>query len=175
MQDVGVIDEAGRMRLLGSAVAGAAFATVLVVLIVSSWLAVTPGLLVSVGLPSAVAGAAVAVVVQLRSWGSDGGYERVVLVERWITEREIPLGVPAEMWVPMLQAQAGRLEAGWGKVVMSVFWIPMTWSMRDQHGTLLTLLLIGLWVGLGGWSAVWVIPRARTARSMLRQGVATRD
>lgn len=168
-----MIDEAGRMRLLGSAVAGAAFAVVLVMLLVSSFATTTASLLVSVGLPAAVAGGAVALYVQLRSWRADGGYERVVLVERWITEREVPVGVPAEVWVPMLQAQAGRLEAGWGKVALCVFWIPMTWSLRDQHGMILTVLLIGLWVGLGGWSALWVIPRARVARGMLRQGVAT--
>jgi len=175
VRGIGVVDEAGRLRLLGSAVAGAAFALVFAMLVLSSFRTATPQVLVSVGLPAAVAGAAIAVWLLLRSWRIEGGYERVVMVERWVTERHVPAEVPAEVWVPRLQAQADLQVGGWGKIVLCVFWIAMTWSMRDQHGPVITLLLIGLWVGLALWSALWVIPRARVARDMLREGVTARD
>ncbi|WP_420363236.1 hypothetical protein AABM26_02200 [Curtobacterium aetherium] len=175
MHGIGVVDEAGRLRLLGTAVAGAAFALVLTMLVTSSFWTATPQLLVSVGLPAALLGAGIAGWLQLRSWRAAGGYEQVVMVERWVTERRVPAEVPAEIWVPRLQAQAEQQVGGWGKIVLCVFWTAMTWSMRDQHGTVITLLLLGLWVGLGLWSALWVIPRARVARDMLRQGVVAHD
>ncbi|PZE87084.1 hypothetical protein [Curtobacterium sp. MCBD17_032] len=175
MDGIGVVDEAGRFRLLGTAVAGAAFALVFTMLVVSSFRTTTPQVLVSVGLPAAVVGAVVAGWLQLRSWRAAGGYERVVMVERWVTDRHVPAGVPAEVWVPRLQALADQQTAGWGKIVLAVFWSAMTWSMRDQHGPVVTLLLLGLWAGLAMWSALWVIPRARVARSMLQQGVVARD
>jgi hypothetical protein len=175
VRGIGVVDEAGRLRLLGSALAGAAFALVFTMLVLASFRTATPQVLVSVGLPAAVVGAAIAGWVQLRSWRAAGGYERVVMVERWITDRAVPAEVPAEVWIPRLQAQADQQTAGWGKIVLAVFWSAMTWSMRDQHGTVITLLLLGLWVGLALWSALWVIPRARVARDMLRQGVVARD
>lgn len=175
MHGIGEVDEAGRLRLLGSAAAGAGFALVFTMLVLSSFQTATPQVLVSVGLPAALIGAGVAGWLQLRSWRVDGGYEAVVMVERWVTERQVPTGVPAEIWVPRLQAQADQQTAGWGKIVLAVFWSAMTWSMRDQHGTVITLLLLGLWAGLALWSALWVIPRSRVARDMLRQGVAVRD
>lgn len=166
---VGVIDEAGRLRLLGAAVAGAAFAVVLVMLVLSSWTTATTGVLVSVGIPTAVLGAAIGVGLTLRSWRLEGGYERATIAQRWVSDGEVPPDVPPTEWVPLIQAQAERQLAGWGKIVLSVFWIAMTWSMRAQHGTLITLLLTGLWAGLGLWSAVVVIPRARAAAAMLRR------
>jgi hypothetical protein len=175
VRGIGVVDEAGRLRLLGSALAGAAFALVFTMLVLASFRTATPQVLVSVGLPAGVLGAAVAGWLQLRSWRASGGYERVVMVERWVTDRHVPAEVPAEVWIPRLQAQADQQAAGWGKIVLAVFWSAMTWSMRDQHGTVITLLLLGLWAGLALWSALWVIPRARVARDMLRQGVVARD
>jgi hypothetical protein len=175
VRGIGVVDEAGRLRLLGAAIAGAAFALVFVMLVLSSFRTATAQVLVSVGLPAAVVGAAIAVWLLLRSWRTAGGYERVVMVERWVTERQVPAEVPAEVWVPRLQAQADLQTSGWGKIVLCVFWTAMTWSMRDQHGPVITLLLIGLWVGLALWSALWVIPRSRRARDMLHEGVTARD
>jgi hypothetical protein len=172
---IGVVDEAGRLRLLGAALSGAAFALVFAMLVVSSFRTATPQVLVSVGLPAALVGAGIGGWLLLRSWRIEGGYERVVMVERWVTERHVPAEVPAEVWVPRLQAQADLQAAGWGKIVLAVFWSAMTWSMRDQHGTVITLLLLGLWAGLALWSALWVIPRARVARDMLRQGVIALD
>ena len=52
---VGVLDEAGRLRLLGAGVTGAAFAVVLVMLVLSSWTEATTTVLVSAGVPTAVA------------------------------------------------------------------------------------------------------------------------
>ncbi|ROP58584.1 hypothetical protein [Curtobacterium sp. PhB115] len=173
MNGVGVLDEAGRLRLLGSGVTGAAFAVVLVMLVLSSWTEATTTVLVSVGIPSAAVGAAIAVVLQRRAWRSEGGYGRSVVVREWIADGHVPNHVPAEQWIPLVQAQAQREEAGWGKLVMSTLWIAMTWSMRDQHPALITTMLILLWVGLGLWSAAWVIPRARAARALLRRGVST--
>jgi len=173
MNGVGVVDEAGRLRLLGTGAAGAAFGVVLVVLVASSWTEATPGVLVAVGVPSAAAGAAIAVVLQLRSWRAEGGYAESIVVRDWIVDGKVPAGVPAERWIPLVQAQAEREAAGWGKIVLSTLWIAMTWSMRDQHGALITTMLILLWVGLGLWSACWVIPRAREARALLRRGVST--
>jgi hypothetical protein len=175
VRGIGVVDEAGRLRLLGTAVAGAAFALVFTMLVLSSFRTATPQVLVSVGLPAALVGATVAGWLLLRSWRAEGGYERVVMVERWVTDRHVPAGVPADVWVPRLQAQADQQVGGWGKIVLCVFWSAMTWSMRDQHGTVITLLLLGLWAGLALWSALWVIPRARVARDMLQQGVVARD
>lgn len=166
---VGVIDEAGRLRLLGAAIAGAAFAVVLVMLVLSSWTTATTGVLVSVGIPAAVVGGAIGVALTLRSWRLEGGYERATVAQRWVSDGEVPAEVPATEWIPLVQAQAERQLAGWGKIVLSVFWIAMTWSMRAQHGMLITLLLTGLWIGLGLWSAVVVIPRARAAAAMLRR------
>ncbi|WIB60156.1 hypothetical protein DEJ13_17215 [Curtobacterium sp. MCLR17_007] len=170
---VGVIDEAGRLRLLGAAIAGAAFAVVLVMLVLSSWTTATTGVLVSVGIPAAVVGGAIGVALTLRSWRLEGGYERATVAQRWVSDGEVPVDVPATEWIPLVQAQAERQLAGWGKIVLSVFWIAMTWSMRAQHGMLITLLLTGLWVGLGLWSAVVVIPRARAAAAMLRRPFVT--
>lgn len=167
------MDEAGRLRLLGSAGAGAAFGVVLAVLVASSFAATTTGLLVGVGIPAGLVGGAVGVWTQLRSWRAAGGYERSVAVQRWVDEGRVPSDVPAEEWVPALQAQADREGAGWGKVVLCVLWTAMTLSMADQHGTVLTALLVSLWVGIGLWSVLWVIPRARAARALLRRGVAT--
>lgn len=163
-----MIDEAGRLRLLGTAIAGAAFAVVFVMLVLSSWTTATTSVLVSVGIPVAVLGAAAGVFLLLRSWRLDGGYERATTAQRWISDGQVPVDVPVTEWVPLLQAQAERQLAGWGKIVLSVFWIAMTWSMRAQHGMLITLLLTGLWIGLGLYSAVVVIPRARAAAAMLR-------
>jgi hypothetical protein len=168
-----VLDEAGRLRLLGSGATGAAFAVVLVVLVASSWTTATPTLLVSAGIPAAAVGAAIAVVLQLRSWRAEGGYDRSVVVREWVLEGRVPSDVPAEVWIPLVQAQAEREVAGWGKIVLSTIWIAMTWSMRDQHGALITTMLILLWTGLGLWSALWVIPRARAAKRLMRRGVAT--
>jgi hypothetical protein len=81
--------------------------------------------------------------------------------------------VTADEWIPALQAQADREGAGWGKIVLCVLWTAMTLSMADQHGPLLTGMLVALWVGIGGWSALWVVPRARAARALLRRGVAS--
>ncbi|KQS09961.1 hypothetical protein ASG04_05070 [Curtobacterium sp. Leaf183] len=170
---MGVIDEAGRLRLLGAAIAGAAFAVVLVMLVLSSWTTATTGVLVSVGIPAAVVGGAIGVALTLRSWRLEGGYERATVAQRWVSDGEVPVDVPATEWIPLVQAQAERQLAGWGKIVLSVFWIAMTWSMRAQHGMLITLLLTGLWVGLGLWSAVVVIPRARAAAAMLRRPFVT--
>lgn len=173
MNGVGVLDEAGRLRLLGAGVTGAAFAVVLVTLVVSSWLQATTGVVLAIGVPAAAAGIVVAVLLQLREWRAAGGYERSVVVRDWIVDGRVPAAVPAVEWVPLVQAQAERESAGWGKIVLSVLWTGMTWSMRDQHGPVITTMLILLWVGLGLWSAVWVIPRARAARALLRNGVAT--
>ncbi|MBO9040428.1 hypothetical protein [Curtobacterium flaccumfaciens] len=170
---VGVLDEAGRLRLLGAGVTGAAFAVVLVILVLSSWTEATTTVLVSVGIPTAAAGAAIAVVLQRRAWRAEGGYERSIVVREWIAEGQAPAGVPADQWIPLVQAQADREGAGWGKVVLGVLWIAMTWSMRDQHGTLITTMLILLWSAMALWAAVWVIPRARAARALLRRGVST--
>jgi hypothetical protein len=170
---VGVVDESGRLRLLGSAVAGAAFGVVLAVLVASSWLTTTTALLVGVGVPAGIAGAAIGVRTQLRAWRAAGGYERSAAVQRWVAEQRVPPGVTADEWVPALQAQADREGAGWGKIVLCVLWTAMTLSMADQHGPLLTGLLVALWVGIGAWSALWVVPRARAARALLRRGVAT--
>ncbi|MEV7932374.1 hypothetical protein [Curtobacterium sp. NPDC089185] len=172
MDRVGVVDEAGRLRLLGSAVAGAAFGVVLAVLVASSWATTTTGLVVGVGVPAAVLGGAVGVWTQLRSWRAAGGYEHAVAVQRWVAEGRVPLGVPAEEWVPALQAQADREGAGWGKVVLCVLWTAMTLSMADQHGPVLTTLLAALWIGMGTWSVAWVIPRARAARALLQRAGA---
>ncbi len=168
-----MLDEAGRLRLLGAAVAGAAFGVVLGVLVASSWTEATTGLLVGVGVPAGLVGAAAGVWSQLRTWRIGGGYDRSVVVQDWITDGRVPDGVPAEVWVPLLQAQADREAAGWSKIVLCVLWTAMTWSALDQHGLLLTVLLVGLWVGIGAWSAFWVIPRARAARAVLRRGVTT--
>ncbi|WP_420367473.1 hypothetical protein [Curtobacterium sp. L1-20] len=173
MNGVGVIDEAGRLRLLGTGAAGAAFGVVLVVLVASSWTPATPTVLVGVGIPSAAVGAAIAVVLQLRSWRAEGGYAESIVVRDWIVDGRVPPDVPAERWIPLVQAQAEREGAGWGKIVLSTLWIAMTWSIRDQHGTLVTTMLVLLWTGLGLWSACWVIPRARAARALLRRGVST--
>jgi len=170
---VGVVDEGGRLRLLGAASAGAAFGVVLAVLVASSWSATTTGMLVGVGVPAGLVGAAVGTWTQLRSWRAAGGYERSVAVQRWVADGRVPQDVGADEWVPALQAQADREGAGWGKVVLCVLWTAMTLSMVDQHGPLLTALLAGLWLGMGAWSVLWVIPRARAARALLRQGVAT--
>ncbi len=170
---VGVLDEAGRLRLLGTAVAGAAFGAVLVVLLASSWAEPTTGLLVAVGVPAGLLGAALGVWTQLRSWRSGGGYEQSVRAQRWVADGAVPPDVTADVWIPLLQAQADREGAGWSKIVLCVLWTAMTWSALDQHGLLLTLLLSGLWVGMGVWSACWVIPRARAARAVLRRGVTT--
>ncbi|ROS77709.1 hypothetical protein EDF24_0468 [Curtobacterium sp. PhB130] len=169
---MGVIDEAGRLRLLGNAVAGAAFAVVLTMLVLSSWTAATTNVLVSVGVPAAVLGAGIGVFLLLRSWRIDGGYERASAVQRWISDGRVPSDVPVQVWVPLLVAQAERQRAGWGKIVLAVFWTAMTWSMRDVHGTLITVLLSGLWVGLALWAAVVVIPRARVAAAILRREAA---
>ncbi|MEG8036664.1 hypothetical protein QP157_15525 [Sphingomonas sp. LR61] len=158
MNGAGVLDESGRLRLLGSGVTGAAFAVVLVMLVLSSWTEATTTVLVSVGIPSAAAGAAIAVYLQLRSWRAEGGYENSVLVRDWVAEGQIPVGVPADLWIPLVQAQADREGAGWGKVVLGTLWIAMTWSMRDQHDALITTMLILLWAGMVLWAAVWVIP-----------------
>ncbi len=170
---VGVLDEAGRLRLLGAGATGAAFAVVLVVLVASSWTEPTPALLVGLGIPSAAVGTTIAVVLQRRSWRAEGGYERSVVVRNWVLDGEVPSTVPAAEWIPLVQAQAEREVAGWGKIVLSTIWILMTWSMRDQHGPVITTMLILLWIGLGTWSALWVIPRARAAKRLLRRGVAT--
>ncbi|MFK4483083.1 hypothetical protein ABH929_001835 [Curtobacterium sp. AB7] len=169
----GVLDESGRLRLLGSGVTGAAFAVVLVMLVLSSFTEATTTVLVSVGIPSAAAGAAIAVYLQLRAWRAEGGYERSIAVREWIADGQVPYGVPAELWIPLVQAQADREGAGWGKVVLGTLWIAMTWSMRDQHDALITTMLILLWAGMVLWAAVWVIPRARAARALLRRGVST--
>lgn len=173
MNGVGVLDEGGRLRLLGAGATGAAFAVVLVTLIVSSWATPTTTLVLSVGIPSAVVGVVVAVVLQLRSWRAEGGYERSVEVREWVLEGQVPVHVPADVWIPLVQAQAEREGAGWGKIVLSTLWTGMTWSMRDQHGPVITTMLILLWVGLGLWSALWVIPRARAAKRLVRRGVST--
>jgi hypothetical protein len=170
---VGTLDEAGRLRLLGAAVTGAAFAVVLVVLVVSSWAGSTPAVVLTVGIPSALVGAGAGVVMQQRSWRAEGGYAQSVEVRDWIAANRVPADVPATTWIPLVQAQADREGAGWGKIVLCTLWTAMTWSMRDQHGTVLTLMLVTLWVALGTWSAVWVIPHARRARALLRQGVST--
>lgn len=169
----GVLDESGRLRLLGSGMTGAAFAVVLVMLVLSSFTEATTTVLVSVGIPSAVAGAAIAVSLQLGAWRAEGGYERSIAVREWIADGQVPYGVPAELWIPLVQAQADREGAGWGKVVLGTLWIAMTWSMRDQHDALITTMLILLWAGMVLWAAVWVIPRARAARALLRRGVST--
>ena len=168
-----MVDEGGRLRLLGSAGAGAAFAVVLVVLVASSWTTATTGLLVGLGVPAGLVGAAVGVWTQLRSWRAAGGYERSIAVQRWVADGHVPAAVPAEEWVPALQAQADREGAGWGKVVLCVLWTAMTLSMADQHGSVLTALLVALWLGIGLWAVLWVIPRARAARALLRRGVST--
>ncbi|MBF4615694.1 hypothetical protein [Curtobacterium sp. VKM Ac-1376] len=172
MNGVGVLDEAGRLRLLGAAVTGAAFAVVLAMLVLSSWTEATTRALVTVGIPAAAAGAAVAVVLQRRSWRGEGGYERSIAVREWIADGKVPAGVPADQWIPLVQAQADREGAGWGKVVLGVLWIAMTWSMHEEHGALITTMLILLWSAMALWAAVWVIPRARAARALLRRGVA---
>lgn len=173
MRGVGLIDEAGRMRLVGSGVAGAAFAVVLVMLLVSPWAGATTGVLVAVAIPVGAAGAAIGAFLTVRSWRLGGGYERVVAVQRWVAEGEVPAGVPASVWIPLVQAEADKQVAGWGKIVLAVCWGAMTWSMRDQQPPVLTAILLALWAGLATWSAVWVIPRARAARDVLRRGVAT--
>jgi hypothetical protein len=170
---VGAVDEAGRLRLLGAAVSGAAFALVFVMLVLSSWTAATTGVLVSVGVPAAAVGGTLGVVLLLRSWRIEGGYERASAVQRWISDGRVPIDVPATEWVPLLHGQADRQVAGWGKILTAVLWFAMSWSMRDQHGWVITLLLCGLWTGLGLWSAVVVIPRARAAAAILRRGVST--
>jgi hypothetical protein len=170
---VGTLDEAGRLRLLGAGVTGAAFAVVLATLVISSWAGSSTAVVVSIAIPAAVAGIAIAVVLQLREWRAEGGYARSVVVRNWIVDGQVPAGVPATEWIPLVQAQAEREAAGWGKIVLSTLWIAMTWSMRDQHGALITTMLIALWIGLGLWSAAWVIPRARAAKALLRNGVAT--
>jgi len=170
---VGLIDEAGRLRLLGAGVTGAAFAAVLAVLLVTSWTGATTAVLVAVGVPAAAVGAAVAVVLQLRSWRAEGGYRRAVEVRDWIVAGQVPAGVPADRWIPAVQAQADREGGGWGKIVLCTLWAAMTWSMRDQHGPLVTTMLVLFWLLLGLWSAVWVVPRARAARALLRRGVST--
>lgn len=173
MNGVGTLDEAGRLRLLGAGVTGAAFAVVLVTLVVSSWAGSSTGVVIAIGIPAAVAGIVIAVALQFREWRAEGGYERSVVVRNWIVDGQVPPGVPATEWIPLVQAQAEREAAGWGKIVLSTLWIAMTWSMRDQHGPLITTMLIVLWVGLGLWSAAWVIPRARAAKALLRNGVST--
>lgn len=170
---VGVLDEAGRLRLLGAGVTGAAFAVVLVMLVLSSWTEATTAVLVSVGIPTAVLGATIAVVLQRRAWRAEGGYEQSITVRDWIADGQVPAHVPAAHWIPLVQAQADREGAGWGKVVLGVLWIAMTWSMRDQHDALITAMLILLWSGMVLWAALWVIPRARAARALLRRGVST--
>ncbi|WP_144763054.1 hypothetical protein [Curtobacterium sp. 9128] len=175
MRGVGLIDEAGRMRLVGAGAAGAAFAVVLVMLVVSPWAGATTGVLVGVALPVGAVGAAIGVWLTLRSWRLGGGYERVVAVQRWVAEDEVPAGVPTSTWVPLVQAEADKQIAGWGKIVLAVSWGGITWSMRDQQPPVLTAILLALWTGLALWSAVWVIPRARAAQAMLRRGVATQD
>ncbi|WP_152998033.1 hypothetical protein [Curtobacterium luteum] len=172
MQGIGMIDEAGRLRLIGAGAAGAAFGVVLVVLVLSSWTPATPTVLVVVGVPAGAAGAAIGLLTTMRSWRLDGGYERSVAAQRWVADGKVPADVPAEVWIPMLQAQADREGAGWGKVLLGVLWIAMSWSMRDQHGPLVTTMLIGLWVGLALWGGVVVVPRARAARALLRDRVA---
>lgn len=172
VQGIGMVDEAGRLRLIGAGAAGAAFGVVLVVLVLSSWTPATPTVLVVVGVPAGAAGAAIGVLTTMRSWRLDGGYERSVEAQRWVADGAVPAGVPAEVWIPMLQAQADREGAGWGKVLLGVLWIAMSWSMRDQHGPLVTTMLIGLWVGLALWGGVVVVPRARAARALLRERVA---
>ncbi len=172
VQGIGMIDEAGRLRLIGAGAAGAAFSVVLVVLVLSSWTPATPTVLVAVGVPAGAVGAAIGVLTTMRSWRLDGGYERSVEAQRWVADGKVPSDVPAEVWIPMLQAQADREGAGWGKVLLGVLWIAMSWSMRDQHGSLVTTMLIGLWVGLALWGGVVVVPRARAARALLRERVA---
>ncbi len=172
VQGIGMIDEAGRLRLIGAGAAGAAFGVVLVVLVLSSWTPATTTVLVVAGIPAGAAGAAIGVVTTLRSWRAAGGYERSVAAQRWVADNRVPADVPAEVWIPMLQAQADREGAGWGKVVLGTLWIAMTWSMRDQHGPLVTTLLIGLWIGMALWGGVVVVPRARAARTLLRERVA---
>lgn len=173
MDGIGILDEAGRLRLLGAGVAGAAFGAVLVVLVASSFTPATTGMLVVVGVPGAIAGAVVGVVTTLRAWRLGGGYERVVSVERWVADGRVPADVPAEVWVPLLQARADREGAGWTKVVLATFWIAIAWSMREQHGTVVTWVLIALWTGLGLWGGLVSVPRARAARAVLRRGVTT--
>ncbi len=87
-----MVDEAGRLRLLGSAGAGAAFGVVLAVLVASSWVTTTTALLVGVGVPAGLLGAAIGVWTQLRSWRAAGGYERCVAVQRWVAEQRVPPG-----------------------------------------------------------------------------------
>lgn len=173
MNGVGALDEAGRLRLLGAGATGAAFSVVLVTLVASSWTAATPSLLLAVGIPAGAVGVCVAVVLQLRSWRAEGGYERSAVVRGWVLDGQVPPDVPASEWIPLVQAQAEREAAGWGKIVLSTLWTGMTWSMRDQHGPVITTMLVLLWVGIGLWSALWVIPRARAAKRLLRRGVST--
>ena len=173
MNGVGPLDEAGRLRLLGAGATGAAFAVVLATLVISSWTGSSTAVVVSIAIPAALAGIAIAVVLQFREWRAEGGYARSVVVRNWIVDGQVPAGVPATEWIPLVQAQADREGAGWGKVVLGVLWIAMTWSMRDQHGTLITTMLIVLWSAMALWAAVWVIPRARAARALLRRGVST--
>lgn len=173
VQGIGIIDESGRLRLLGAGAAGAAFGVVLVVLLVSSFTPATTGTVVAVGIPGGVVGATAGVLLTLRSWRLDGGYDRVVTVQRWIDERRVPAGVPAEVWVPLLQAQADREGAGWTKVVLGVFWVAMTLSVRGQHGVVVTGMLVALWAGMGLWGGLVAVPRARAARAVLRRGVTT--
>lgn len=168
-----MLDEAGRLRLLGSAGTGAAFGVVLVVLVASSWATTTTALVVGVGIPAGVVGAALGVWTQLRSWRAAGGYEQAVAVQRWVADEHVPATVPPDEWVPALQAQADREGAGWGKVVLCVLWTAMTLSMAEQHGPLLTGLLVALWVGIGTWSVAWVIPRARAARALMHRTAAS--
>jgi hypothetical protein len=170
---VGLLDEAGRLRLLGTGIAGAAFAVVLAVLVVSSFTGASTTVLVTVGVPAAAVGAAIGVVVQLRSWRDEGGYRRSVEVRDWIVDGRVPSHVPAAEWIPAVQAQADHEAAGWGKIVLCTFWSVMTWSLRDQNGTVVTTMLLCFWAAYALWSAAWVIPRARAARALLRNGVAT--
>lgn len=172
---IGTLDESGRLRLLGSAVVGAAFAVVLVMLVLSSWHEATTAVLLGIAVPSGLVGAAIGIGLTLREWRSGGGYQQSVVAERWVADQRVPESVPAEVWVPRVQAQADREVTGWGKVVLGVFWAAMTWTSREQQGPVVAALLLGLWIALAAWGGFWVVPRARAARRLLRQGVSTED
>lgn len=170
-----MLDESGRLRLLGSAVVGAVFAVVLVTLVLSSWTGATTGVLLGVAAPGGIVGAAIGVWLTIREWRLGGGYQQSVVAERWVADQRVPVSVPAEVWVPRVQAQADREGSGWGKVILGLLWFAMTWSSREQQGPVVTTMLLALWLALAAWGGFWVVPRARAARRLLRQGVSTED
>ncbi|MFZ7088929.1 hypothetical protein [Curtobacterium sp. RRHDQ10] len=178
MRGVGPIDERGRLALVGSGLLGAGlgFSVVLVFLVDAGG---DPSVLTSIGLAAALAGAAVGVVVRLWGWQTDGGYSTVAAVTRWLGDRHVPGDVPAAEWVPKLELEAQRRESAIARAIGSAFIIGLQlFRLPLGHGTghvVSLVLIIAIWGGSGVWQLLVVLPRARTAASMLANGVHDRE